>query len=134
MRPTRSIPSLSLCSFPVSLPRCSFPLSPLEPYPLFSSLTLRLPSPLFRLYSLSPAAVVQPGVLPPRPKCFLLAVHPTLSLSIPPFFRPRELQKLGAGIKPILDIDGFNRYAVVGKSRTGVFFFFFFLVTVNRWN
>lgn len=116
MRPTRSIPSLSLCSFPVSLPRCSFPLSPLEPYPLFSSLTLRLPSPLFRLYSLSPAAVVQPGVLPPRPKCFLLAVHPTLSLSIPPFFRPRELQKLGAGIKPILDIDGFNRYAVVGKS------------------
>lgn len=82
MRPTRSIPSLSLCSFPVSLPRCSFPLSPLEPYPLFSSLTLRLPSPLFRLYSLSPAAVVQPGVLPPRPKCFLLAVHPTPSLPL----------------------------------------------------
>lgn len=132
MRPTRSIPSLSLCSFPVSLPRCSFPLSPLEPYPLFSSLTLRLPSPLFRLYSLSPAAVVQPGVLPPRPKCFLLAVHPTPSLPLSLLSSVHaSCRNWGPGSNRS---DGFNRYAVVGKSRTGVFFFFFFLVTVNRWN
>lgn len=104
---------------------------PLEPYPLFSSLTLRLPSPLFRLYSLSPAAVVQPGVLPPRPKCFLLAVHPTPSL-YPSFLPSTRVAEIG-GRDQTDPTDLIDTQSL--ENREPVFsFFFFFLVIVNRWN
>lgn len=106
MRPTRSIPSLSLCSFPVSLP--AMLLSSLFPSPWnHTHCSPLLPSVFPLLYS---ASILFRPPLSFNQGCFLrvpsasCSLHPTPSLSIPPFFRPRELQKLGAGIKPIRQI------------------------------
>lgn len=137
MRPTRSIPSLSLCSFPVSLPRCSFPLSlSLFPSPWnHTHCSPLLPSVFPLLYSASilfrpPLSFNQGCFLRvPSASCSLCIQHsPSLSLLSSVHASCRNW---GPGSNRS---DGFNRYAVVGKSRTGVFFFFFFLVIVNRWN
>lgn len=138
MRPTRSIPSLSLCSFPVSLPRCSFPLSlSLFPSPWnHTHCSPLLPSVFPLLYSASilfrpPLSFNQGCFLRvPSASCSLCIQHPP---SLYPSFLPSTRVAEIGGRDQTDPTDLIDTQSL--ENREPVFsFFFFFLVIVNRWN